>query len=62
MPCTPLSLISANKTFKKELILFKRVIIYKASRSGEKTASIASRENLKKSIIKGIIKRYLIQL
>jgi len=58
---TPLGPISANKTPKKELTSFKRAIVYKASYSGEKIASITSRENLKKSIIKGIIKRYLIQ-
>jgi len=60
MPRTPLSPISINKILKKELILFKRAIIYKASRLKEKIASIISRENLKKSIIKGIIKRYFI--
>jgi len=60
MPRTPLSPISVNRTLKKELILSKKVIIYRASRLKEKTASIISRENLKKFIIKGIIKRYLI--
>jgi len=60
MPRTPLSPISANKTLKKELTSFERAIVYGASRSREKTASITSYENLKKSIIKGIIKRYLI--
>jgi len=60
MPRTPLGPISANRTLKKELILFERAIVYGASRLKEKTASIVSRENLKKSIIKSIIKRYLI--
>jgi len=58
MPRTPLGPISANRTPKKELTLSERAIVYRASRSGEKTASIASRENLKKSTIRGIIKRY----
>jgi len=62
MPRTLLGPISINRTPKKELILFKRAIIYKASCLKEKIASITSRENLKKSIIKGIIKRYFIQL
>ncbi len=56
----PLGPISANKTPKKELILSEKAIVYKAFRSREKTASIASRENLKKFIIRGIIKYYLI--
>jgi len=60
MPRTPLGPIFANRTPKKELILFKRAIVYKASRLKEKTTSIISCKNLKKSIIKGIIKRYLI--
>jgi len=59
MPRTPLGPISANRTLKKELTLSERAIVYKTSRSKEKTISIISRENLKKSIIKGIIKRYL---
>jgi len=58
MPRTPLGPISANRTPKKELISFKKAIVYRASRLREKTASIASRENLKKSTIRGIIKRY----
>jgi len=61
MPRTLLGPISANKTPKKELISSERAIIYRASRLGKKIALIASRENLKKSIIRGIIKRYLIQ-
>jgi len=60
MPRTPLGLISANRTLKKELTSFKKAIIYKTSRLRKKTASIISRENLKKFIIKSIIKRYLI--
>jgi len=60
MPRTPLRPISANRIFKKEFILSERAIIYRASRLKEKTASITFYENLKKSIIKGIIKRYLI--
>jgi len=60
MPRTPLGPISANKTLKKELTSFKREIIYGASRLKEKTASIISYENLKKFIIKGIIKYYVI--
>jgi len=60
IPRTPLSPISANRTPKKELTLSERAIVYKMSRLREKTASIISRENLKKFIIKSIIKRYLI--
>jgi len=61
MPRTPLGPISANKTPKKELTLFERAIIYRTSRLKEKTVLIISRENLKKSIIKSIIKYYPIQ-
>jgi len=60
MPRTPLGPISVNKTLKKELTLSEKAIVYRVSRSREKTALIISRENLKKFIIKGIIKRYLI--
>ncbi len=48
---TPLGPISANRTPKKELILSEKVIIYKVFYLREKTALIASRENLKKFII-----------
>jgi len=57
---TPLGPISANRTPKKELTLSEKAIIYKASRLREKTASITSYENFKKSIIKNIIKYYFI--
>ena len=56
----PLGLISANRTPKKEFTLSEKAIVYKVSYLREKTASIASSENLKKSIIRGIIKYYFI--
>jgi len=60
IPRTPLGPISVNRTPKKELILSEKAIIYKTSYLKEKTISIIFYENLKKSIIKSIIKRYLI--
>ncbi len=56
---TPLGPLSANKTFK-EFILSEKAIIYKVFYLRKKTVSIAFYKNLKKSIIRSIIKYYLI--